>query len=80
MRRAGGSGADAPGVANLLDNALKYTSEGGTVRVSCRTAAERVIVIFDDTGMGISSEEQGRIWGRLYRGDKSAPNAGSAWV
>ena len=62
--------------ANLLDNALKYTSEGGTVRVSCRTAAERVIVIFDDTGMGISSEEQGRIWGRLYRGDKSRSQRG----
>jgi signal transduction histidine kinase len=62
--------------ANLLDNALKYTAEGGNVRISCRTEAERVIVAFGDTGMGISSEEQGRIWGRLYRGDKSRSQRG----
>jgi signal transduction histidine kinase len=62
--------------ANLLDNALKYTAEGGKVRVSCRTDAERVIVTFSDTGMGISSEEQARIWGRLYRGDKSRSQRG----
>ncbi len=62
--------------ANLLDNALKYTAEGGTVRVSCRADGERVIVIFGDTGMGISAEEQGRIWGRLYRGDKSRSQRG----
>jgi signal transduction histidine kinase len=62
--------------ANLLDNALKYTAEGGTVRISCRSDAERVIVIFGDTGMGISSDEQARIWGRLYRGDKSRSQRG----
>jgi signal transduction histidine kinase len=62
--------------ANLLDNALKYTAEGGNVRISCRTDAERVIVIFEDDGMGISSEEQARIWGRLYRGDKSRSQRG----
>ena len=62
--------------ANLLDNALKYTAEGGNVRISCRTDAERVIVIFEDNGMGISSEEQARIWGRLYRGDKSRSQRG----
>jgi signal transduction histidine kinase len=62
--------------ANLLDNALKYTAEGGSVRISCRTEAERVVVTFEDTGMGISAEEQGRIWGRLYRGDKSRSQRG----
>jgi signal transduction histidine kinase len=62
--------------ANLLDNALKYTAEGGTVRIGCRTDAERVIVVFGDTGMGISADEQARIWGRLYRGDKSRSQRG----
>jgi signal transduction histidine kinase len=62
--------------ANLLDNALKYTPEGGNVRITCRADPERVIVIFTDTGMGISSEEQSRIWGRLYRGDKSRSQRG----
>jgi signal transduction histidine kinase len=62
--------------ANLLDNALKYTGEAGTVRISCRTEAERVIAVFGDTGMGISADEQARIWGRLYRGDKSRSQRG----
>jgi signal transduction histidine kinase len=50
--------------ANLLDNALKYTPDGGTVTV------------VSDTGIGISDEEQPRIWARLYRGDKSRSQRG----
>jgi signal transduction histidine kinase len=62
--------------ANLLDNALKYTAPGGHVRISCRGGAEQVIVSLADNGMGISGEEQSRIWGRLYRGDKSRSERG----
>jgi signal transduction histidine kinase len=62
--------------ANLLDNALKYTPEGGTVTVTCRVEESRVIVEFSDSGMGISAEEQPRIWARLYRGDKSRTQRG----
>jgi signal transduction histidine kinase len=62
--------------ANLLDNALKYTPEGGTVTVTCRVEETRVLVQFSDTGIGISAEEQPRIWVRLYRGDKSRSQHG----
>jgi len=62
--------------ANLLDNALKYTSDGGTVTVTCRVDESRVLVQFSDTGIGISAEEQPRIWARLYRGDKSRTQRG----
>jgi signal transduction histidine kinase len=62
--------------ANLLDNALKYTSDGGTVTVTCRVDESRVLVQFSDTGIGISNEEQPRIWARLYRGDKSRTQRG----
>jgi signal transduction histidine kinase len=66
---------------NLLDNALKYTADGGAVTVTCRSEesraeASRVVVQFCDTGMGISAEEQPRIWERLYRGDKSRSQRG----
>jgi signal transduction histidine kinase len=62
--------------ANLLDNALKYTADGGTVRVTCRSEQLRVLVEFSDSGMGISNDEQPRIWARLYRGDKSRTQRG----
>jgi signal transduction histidine kinase len=62
--------------ANLLDNALKYTSDGGTVTVMCRVDESRVVVQFSDTGIGISADEQPRIWARLYRGDKSRTQRG----
>jgi signal transduction histidine kinase len=62
--------------ANLLDNALKYTPEGGNVRLSCAVESGRVTVRVRDTGMGIPSDEQPRIWERLYRGDKSRSQRG----
>jgi signal transduction histidine kinase len=62
--------------ANLLDNALKYTPEGGNVRLSCAVESGRVTVRVRDNGMGIPPHEQPRIWERLYRGDKSRSQRG----
>ena len=62
--------------ANLLDNALKYTSEGGSVRLACTVESGRVAVRVRDNGMGIPPDEQPRIWERLYRGDKSRSQRG----
>ena len=62
--------------ANLLDNAVKYTADGGSVTLSCRALDGRLQVRFADTGMGISADEQPRIWARLYRGDKSRSQRG----
>ncbi len=61
---------------NLLDNALKYTDEGGTVTISAGRTNGQATVRFRDSGMGIPEAEQGRIWGRLYRGDKSRSQRG----
>jgi signal transduction histidine kinase len=62
--------------ANLLDNALKYTPEGGAVKLACAVENGRVVVRIADNGMGISPAEQPRVWGRLYRGDKSRSQRG----
>jgi signal transduction histidine kinase len=62
--------------ANLLDNALKYTPEGGKVSLACAVESSRVIVRVRDNGMGIPLDEQPRIWERLYRGDKSRSQRG----
>ncbi|MFZ2276779.1 MAG: ATP-binding protein, partial [Prosthecobacter sp.] len=53
--------------ANLLDNALKYTPEGGKVHLACRAAENTVTVAIRDTGMGIPVTDQPHIWERLYR-------------
>jgi signal transduction histidine kinase len=62
--------------ANLLDNALKYTPDGGKLVITGRARGDRAVVQFRDTGMGISPEEQTRIWDRLYRGDRSRSERG----
>jgi signal transduction histidine kinase len=62
--------------ANLLDNAIKYTPAEGLVTVRARRSGSRTVVEFQDTGIGIPSEERTRIWERLYRGDKSRSQRG----
>jgi signal transduction histidine kinase len=62
--------------ANLLDNAIKYTPEGGKVDISIRCENGDALALFRDTGMGIPLEEQNKIWTRLYRGDKSRSQRG----
>jgi signal transduction histidine kinase len=62
--------------ANLLDNALKYTPDGGNVRLTCAVESADVTVRVRDNGIGIPPDEQPRIWERLYRGDKSRSQRG----
>jgi signal transduction histidine kinase len=62
--------------ANILDNALKYTEPGGRVSITCRVQGASVLTQFTDSGIGISPDEQSRIWSRLYRGDKSRSQRG----
>jgi signal transduction histidine kinase len=62
--------------ANLLDNALKYTPDGGEVTISVEAKNGEVVAAFRDTGVGIPADEQEKIWARLYRGDKSRSQRG----
>lgn len=62
--------------ANLLDNAIKYTPEGGQVTIAVRCQPRDATVLFRDTGIGVPPEEQDKIWTRLYRADKSRSQRG----
>jgi len=55
---------------NLIDNAIKYTSEG-SIRVFIEKDRETAMVKVRDTGIGIPQQEQGKIFKRFYRVDKS---------
>ncbi|NVM25329.1 MAG: HAMP domain-containing histidine kinase [Desulfobacterales bacterium] len=56
-------------LANLLDNAIKYTPAGGQISVEAYKLQGEVVVRVKDTGTGISHEELPMIWDRLYRAD-----------
>jgi two-component system, OmpR family, phosphate regulon sensor histidine kinase PhoR len=63
-------------LSNLLDNAVKYTPEHGTITVGARpfvdTAGKRRVEVFvRDTGAGIPPEDQSRLFERFYRVDKA---------
>ncbi|MBI5382790.1 MAG: HAMP domain-containing histidine kinase [Opitutae bacterium] len=63
-------------VANLIDNALKYTPAGGAVRLGAQLEAGSGVLTVSDTGPGVPAEEREKIWRRLYRGDASRSQRG----
>ena len=63
-------------VANLLDNALKYTPAGGRVRLAGRSEPGLGLIEVSDTGPGVPPAEREKIWRRLYRGDASRSQRG----
>jgi len=58
-------------VVNLVDNAIKYTPEGGDVHVSVREQQGKAIVEVSDNGVGIPKESLSQIFERFYRADKA---------
>ncbi len=56
---------------NLIDNAIKYTPEGGTVTLTMERRNGTAVFVVEDTGIGIPAEEQAKIFDRFYRVDKA---------
>ncbi len=58
-------------ISNLVDNAIKYTPEEGSVAVTLDADHQNAFITVTDTGIGIPEEEVGRIFERFYRVDKT---------
>src|SRR5262249_10122071 len=56
---------------NLVDNALKYTPEGGTIWVRCRLEGDQAVLEVEDPGLGLPEPDLPRIFERFYRVDKA---------
>jgi signal transduction histidine kinase len=63
-------------VANLVDNAVKYTPSGGEIRLEARREDAEAVLTVADTGIGIPPGDLPRIWDRLFRGDRSRSERG----
>ena len=66
----------ANAVANLLDNAIKYTPGGGVIHVGARRDGAFVLLTVRDNGRGIPPEERARVGTRFYRLDRAVPGWG----
>jgi len=62
-------------VVNLLDNAIKYTREGGEVHVHVATKSGMGILAVKDNGIGIPADELPHVFERFYRADKARNRA-----
>jgi heavy metal sensor kinase len=60
---------------NLVDNAIKYTPEGGTVLVSVERRGELAVLAVEDTGIGVAHEEQHKVFQRFYRSAEARSGA-----
>ena len=62
---------------NLIDNAVKFTEEGGRISVRLSRAVSSVRVSVSDTGIGMSEEVKEHIFERFYQGDSSHSTQGN---
>lgn len=64
-------------LGNLLDNAIKFTPENGTITLGVRCDGDQIEVSVNDTGIGISDEDLPQIFNRFHRGRNAAAYPGS---
>ena len=59
----------------FIENSIKYTPEGGTIRLASQKTNQHLTISVTDTGIGIPEEDQPKIFDRFYRVDKSRSKA-----
>jgi len=64
-------------IINLLTNAIHHTPENGEIRIDLKATAKEVIVKIVDTGKGITTEDQEKIFDRFYKADQSRSTPGT---
>jgi signal transduction histidine kinase len=64
-------------LANLVDNAIKYTPDGGRITLSARQIEGRVVIMVADTGPGVPAKLRERVFERFYRVDDSRATQGN---
>src|ERR1700737_3018658 len=63
-------------LANLVDNAIKYTPAGGRVEINASANHSSVLLTVSDSGAGLPPEDVNKIWDGSFRGDKSRTQRG----
>ena len=64
-------------VSNLVDNAVRFTSNGGRIVIGLTVGAEGAAIVVQDTGCGIAAEHIPRVFDRFYRVDPSRSSEGT---
>jgi two-component system, OmpR family, heavy metal sensor histidine kinase CusS len=64
-------------IGNLIENALRFTPEGGEIRISLHSTETGSEITVGDSGSGIAPEHLPRVFDRFYRGDPSRSSAGT---
>ena len=61
---------------NIIDNAIKYSSSGGTVTITTEKNSERIVIFIADTGCGISKTDLPKIKNRFYKANNTVRGSG----
>lgn len=63
-------------VSNLVDNAIKFTPEGGKISIEAKEEKDHILIKVKDTGMGISNEDITQLFNKGFQADHSIPGMG----